>query len=115
MRFGKNCQYNCRVDVELHLFIEGCNPGLILPMELKNQGLMGIGKCKLKGPTGLSQSPAAGKIHTRLPAGSHSKFSKNTNRRWRGILEPWSGTRSQELELETLAASRAALPKAGSR
>jgi hypothetical protein len=57
MRFGKNCQYNCRVDVELHIFIEGFNPGLILPMELKNRGLMGIGKCKLKGNTCFFQCP----------------------------------------------------------
>jgi hypothetical protein len=32
-------------------------------------------------------------------------FQKNKNRRRRGILELQSGTRSQELELETLAAS----------
>ena len=32
----------------------------------------------------------------------------------RGILELRSGTRSQELELETLAASRAAMSKTGS-
>jgi hypothetical protein len=61
MRFGKNCQYNCRVDVELHIFIEGFNPGLILPMELKNRGLKGTGKCKLKGNTIISLNPVSWK------------------------------------------------------
>jgi len=57
----------------------------------------------------------AGKIHTGLPPDSHGQFSKNTNRRWRGILDLRSGPRSQELELETVAASWAAMTKTGSR
>ena len=56
----------------------------------------------------------AGNLHAGLPADSHPTFSKGQNRKRRGILELRSGPRSQELELETLAASRAAVPRKGS-
>jgi hypothetical protein len=97
----------------LQIFLEGFKFGLILPMELKNCGLMGIGKCKLKEHYCISQKPASWKPSYEITTDTNGQFSKNTNRRRRGILELRPDSQSQELELETLAPSRAALSKTG--
>jgi hypothetical protein len=64
--------------VELHIFIEGFNPGLILPMELKNRGLKGTGKCKLKGNTIISLNPAPLKHSSAIFGGFSWKISKKS-------------------------------------
>jgi len=53
----------------LLLFMGGVDPCLILPMELKNRGLMGIGKCKFKGPIYISQNQARWKHSKGIIAG----------------------------------------------
>jgi hypothetical protein len=73
---------------------------------------MGIGTCKFKGPTYISQNPGSLETFQRdYRLDSHGQFLKNTNQIWRGILNLQSGPRIHELDMETLAISRADMLK----